>query len=275
MLLTRGRRGRRLHQSVRAPKLPAPFPRRTETTGGARSGPDVAPAPAVRRWREFVADARLRATGDRSRRRFFRDPLRRPAGRRELVEGEEKRLQLCEALGAELLRPGRLDLVDGFADDANRSSPSLGHRDPLAALVARVGPSLEIAELLELAEKVVEGLLAHLQPGRELRGPRVVGPRPLEGDQVGGVEVRKAAFVKALEHPPVDRVDRHRRSAPISSFANTGDDDATALAIVTPGILGADYFREAKAVVEAAAGGPPDLAALGEVMRRHGLTPVS
>jgi quercetin dioxygenase-like cupin family protein len=59
------------------------------------------------------------------------------------------------------------------------------------------------------------------------------------------------------------------------SFANTGDVDATALAIVTPGILGADCFREVKAVVDAAAGGPPDLAALGEVMRRHGLTPVS
>jgi quercetin dioxygenase-like cupin family protein len=59
------------------------------------------------------------------------------------------------------------------------------------------------------------------------------------------------------------------------SFANTGAVDATALAIVTPGTLGADYFREVKAVVDDAAGGPPDLAALGEVMRRHGLTPVA
>jgi quercetin dioxygenase-like cupin family protein len=65
-----------------------------------------------------------------------------------------------------------------------------------------------------------------------------------------------------------------RRGA-VHSFANNGDADATALAIVTPGILGADYFREVKAVVDEAAGGPPDLAALGEVMRRHGLTPVS
>jgi quercetin dioxygenase-like cupin family protein len=61
----------------------------------------------------------------------------------------------------------------------------------------------------------------------------------------------------------------------VHSFANTGDVDATALAIVTPGILGADYFREVAAIVDAAAGGPPDLAALGEVMRRHGLTPVT
>lgn len=58
------------------------------------------------------------------------------------------------------------------------------------------------------------------------------------------------------------------------SFANTGEVDATALAIITPGTLGADYFREVAAIVDAAAGGPPDLAAIGEVMRRHGLTPV-
>jgi hypothetical protein len=57
----------------------------------------------------------------------------------------------------------------------------------------------------------------------------------------------------------------------VHTFANTGDVDATALAIITPGLLGADYFREVAAIV--AAGGPPDVAAIGEVMRRHGLTP--
>jgi hypothetical protein len=41
---------------------------------------------------------------------------------------------------------------------------------------------------------------------------------------------------------------------------------------VTPGSLGPDYFREVAAILDAAAGGPPDYAALGEVMRRHGLT---
>jgi len=59
----------------------------------------------------------------------------------------------------------------------------------------------------------------------------------------------------------------------VHHFDNTGDIDATALAIVTPGILGPDYFREAAAVLDAASGGPPDLAALAAVMRRHGLTP--
>ena len=59
----------------------------------------------------------------------------------------------------------------------------------------------------------------------------------------------------------------------IHRFDNRYAEDAKALAIATPGILGPDYFRECAALIEAAAGGPPDLAALGEVMRRHGLTP--
>ena len=59
----------------------------------------------------------------------------------------------------------------------------------------------------------------------------------------------------------------------VHRFGNDGDADATALSIVTPGVLGPDFFREAAAVVEAAAGGPPDPAELAAVMRRHGLTP--
>jgi len=59
----------------------------------------------------------------------------------------------------------------------------------------------------------------------------------------------------------------------VHRFENTGDADATVLAVVTPGILGPDYFREMAAIVDAAAGGPPDLAAMAETMRRHGLTP--
>ena len=59
----------------------------------------------------------------------------------------------------------------------------------------------------------------------------------------------------------------------VHRFDNEHDVDARMLAIVTPGILRPDYFREMAAVVEAAAGGPPEPAALVEVMRRHGLTP--
>jgi len=63
-----------------------------------------------------------------------------------------------------------------------------------------------------------------------------------------------------------------RRGA-IHRFDNEHDIDAKMLAVVSPGILGPDYFREMAAVVKAAAGDPPDPAALAAVMRRHGLTP--
>ena len=59
----------------------------------------------------------------------------------------------------------------------------------------------------------------------------------------------------------------------VHRFDNHEDIDAKALAIVTPGILGPDYFRDLAAIVEATAEGPPDLAAIGAVMQRHGLTP--
>src|SRR3954470_1920146 len=59
----------------------------------------------------------------------------------------------------------------------------------------------------------------------------------------------------------------------VHQFENGGELDASALGLVTPGILGPGYFREVAAVLAAAAGGPPDLAAIADVMRRHGLTP--
>lgn len=59
----------------------------------------------------------------------------------------------------------------------------------------------------------------------------------------------------------------------VHRFDNNGTEDAKVLAVVSPGVLGPEYFREVAAVVNAAADGPPDRAAIGEVMRRHGLTP--
>jgi quercetin dioxygenase-like cupin family protein len=59
----------------------------------------------------------------------------------------------------------------------------------------------------------------------------------------------------------------------VHRFDNYGPADTKTLAIVTPGVLGPDYFREIAAVVAKAAGSPPDPTAIAEVMRRHGLTP--
>jgi quercetin dioxygenase-like cupin family protein len=60
----------------------------------------------------------------------------------------------------------------------------------------------------------------------------------------------------------------------VHRFDNLSGEDAAALAVITPGVLGPEYFQEIREVMKAAAGGPPDGRALGEVMRRHGLTPV-
>jgi quercetin dioxygenase-like cupin family protein len=59
----------------------------------------------------------------------------------------------------------------------------------------------------------------------------------------------------------------------VHRFENRGGKDATQLAVVMPGLLGPAYFRELRDVVAAAAGGPPDVAAIKDVMLRHGLTP--
>jgi quercetin dioxygenase-like cupin family protein len=63
------------------------------------------------------------------------------------------------------------------------------------------------------------------------------------------------------------------RRGQIHGFENRGDIDATFLAIATPGVFGPAYFRDIAEVLAASAGGPPSLDAIGEVMRRHGLTP--
>ena len=59
----------------------------------------------------------------------------------------------------------------------------------------------------------------------------------------------------------------------VHAFANRSADDAKFLAIVTPGLLGPNYFKEIAAVVSAAADGPPDRTEIGEVILHHGLTP--
>jgi quercetin dioxygenase-like cupin family protein len=63
-----------------------------------------------------------------------------------------------------------------------------------------------------------------------------------------------------------------RRGA-VHHFANGRDAEARALCVITPAAIGPEFFRESAAVLNAAAGGPPDRAKLAEIMRRHGLTP--
>jgi len=59
----------------------------------------------------------------------------------------------------------------------------------------------------------------------------------------------------------------------VHRFDNLSGSRTPMLCIVTPGILSGHYFRELAALASGAAGGPPDLMRIAEIMRRHGLTP--
>jgi quercetin dioxygenase-like cupin family protein len=61
----------------------------------------------------------------------------------------------------------------------------------------------------------------------------------------------------------------------VHRFDNNGSQDVRALCVITPAVLGPQYFRESAEVINAAAGGPPDRAKMAEIMRRHGLTPAT
>jgi len=58
----------------------------------------------------------------------------------------------------------------------------------------------------------------------------------------------------------------------VHGFNNLGQIDVKALAVVTPALLGPDFFREAAAVVNV--GGPPDVEKLKVVLAKHGLVAV-
>ncbi len=61
----------------------------------------------------------------------------------------------------------------------------------------------------------------------------------------------------------------------VHRFDNNGSRDVKALCVITPAAIGPEYFRETFALVDAAAGGPPDRVKMAEIMRRHGLTPAA
>jgi quercetin dioxygenase-like cupin family protein len=58
----------------------------------------------------------------------------------------------------------------------------------------------------------------------------------------------------------------------VHGFSNLKDVNVKALAVITPGLLGPDFFREAAAIVNV--GGKPDLEKVKAVMEKYGLEPV-
>ena len=59
----------------------------------------------------------------------------------------------------------------------------------------------------------------------------------------------------------------------VHGFNNLTQTDVKALAVITPALLGPDFFKEAAAIVNA--GGPPDIEKLKAVMAKHGLVPAA
>ena len=57
----------------------------------------------------------------------------------------------------------------------------------------------------------------------------------------------------------------------VHGFNNLKQTAVKGLAIITPALLGPDFFKEAAAIVNAA--GPPDVEKLKAVMAKHGLVP--
>ena len=57
----------------------------------------------------------------------------------------------------------------------------------------------------------------------------------------------------------------------VHGFNNLKPVEAKGLAVITPALLGPDFFNEAAALVNA--GGPPDVERLKAVLLKHGLVP--
>lgn len=58
----------------------------------------------------------------------------------------------------------------------------------------------------------------------------------------------------------------------VHGFSNKTESTIKFLAVINPGIFGISYFQEIAEVFSA--GGPPSIAALKDVMQKHGLVPV-
>ena len=75
---------------------------------------------------------------------------------------------------------------------------------------------------------------------------------------------------KAIHIPPGETCFIPRGA--VYGFDNLQQEDAKALAGITPALLGPIFFKEVGEIVNA--GGPPDLGKLKQVMTKHGLVPV-
>jgi hypothetical protein len=190
-------------------------------------------------------------------------------------------------------RLSRTNAVDDPADRVPGSPSPFGQVDSLGTQVLGVRVASQVSQSLQLAEQVVHRLFGHLRLGCEVRRASVLRARVAQDGGVGSHQIREPGLLEPSKDAGADRIDRHahqraeqrrterefttRCGAPGSgeTMSTRGDADARFLAVTTAGLLGPEYFQAMNEVLVAAAGGPPDLAAIGAVMRRHGLTPAA
>ena len=58
----------------------------------------------------------------------------------------------------------------------------------------------------------------------------------------------------------------------VHGFNNLSQQNAKALAVTTPGLMGVEYFQELAVIINA--GGPPDMEKIKAVFKKHGLVPI-
>jgi quercetin dioxygenase-like cupin family protein len=107
-------------------------------------------------------------------------------------------------------------------------------------------------------------------------GARLAGPSHSHDhyeETIYGVE---GALTWTVDGKPIDVGPAQALCIPrgaVHRFDNNGTREAKALCVISPAEIGPQFFRESAAVINAAAGGPPDPAKMADIMRRYGLTP--
>jgi quercetin dioxygenase-like cupin family protein len=140
---------------------------------------------------------------------------------------------------------------------------------PMKPEVIRLG-QIEIKFLLEAPD--TNGLVAMFEFTVPV-GAKVPMPHYHQAydETIYGVE---GVITFTVERMPVDIGPGQSCFIPrgaVHGFSNLQPTNARALAVITPALLGPDFFKEAAAIVNA--GGPPDVEKLKAVLLKHGLVP--
>lgn len=119
----------------------------------------------------------------------------------DLAEFGQQCAELVKAFAPESLGPFTLDLCDDFTQGVAECFAAGRELDPFALVGSGERLALQVAEHLELSEKMVDGLAARPRARRELGGPKAVRPGPLEDREVSLVQIGEPALPESLQLP--------------------------------------------------------------------------